>query len=167
MHAEMGESMKPISSVNAYRMTAAYPKMSESQKSTFRRSKLENMVQYAKTNSPYYSKLFHGLGEDFELQDIPSTTKTELMSNFDEWVTDRNVSMAGLGEFMKDDSNDGRLFMNQYLVFTTSGSTGEPAIILYDKSMINTVSAVNFYRSLSNKEERKAFLKSRGRLASI
>ena len=159
--------MKPISSIRALRMTDAYKKMNESKKTTFRRRQLENIVNYAKNNSPYYSKLFQGSGEDFKLQDLPPTTKTELMDDFDNWVTDRSVSLAGLKEFMEDYGNDGRLFLNKYLVFTTSGSTGEPAVIVFDKGMINVFNAINYYRSLTNKEERKAFFKHQCRLASI
>ncbi len=95
--------------------------------------RLRALVRYAKENSPFYRELYRGVGEDFELSDLPPVTKPELMARFDDVVTDRAVTMARVEAFTKDLDNVGRMLDGKYLVFKTSGSTGHPAVVLYDQ----------------------------------
>ena len=54
------------------------------------------------------------------------------MSHFDDWVTDPAVTRAQVQEFLADPHNVGRDFQDRYVVCTTSGATGIPAILLHD-----------------------------------
>ena len=63
--------------------------------------------------------------------------KRELMENFDDWVTDPHITLAGLKQDLLDDpSRIGGLYRGQYLVVTTSGSTGEPAVLVQDRTSL-------------------------------
>ena len=66
----------------------------------------------------------------------------EMMKHFDNWVTDRNINLKRVEEFTSDIENVGRMIDNKYLIFKTSGSTGNPATLLYDKRNID-VSGLN------------------------
>ncbi len=152
--------MKKISIIKAVMLCWKYKKMSEEERTRVRKERLHNIVSYAKQNSPYYRELYKNLGNDFELSDLPPTNKRELMSHFDEWVTDRSIKLSEVNEFMKDLDNIGRKFKGNYLVFTTSGSTGDPLVVLCDRNTNNVMSAINMTRAFARKQDLKAFLKS-------
>src|SRR5690606_23761 len=104
--------------------------------------RLKQLVLHAKQSSPYFSNLYSSVGEGFELTDLPPTTKAELMSRFNDWLTDRSVTDQNVNRFMDNPDNIGRKLNGHYLVNTTSGSTGKPAVVLYDETTMNVVSAI-------------------------
>ena len=120
--------------------------------------RLRALVRYAKENSPFYRELYRGVGEDFELSDLPPVTKPELMARFDDVVTDRAVTMARVEAFTKDLDNVGRMLDGKYLVFKTSGSTGHPAVVLYDQGAVDVASAVAAFRTFARQEDLKKFM---------
>ncbi len=120
--------------------------------------RLRELVRYAKENSPFYRELYRGVGEDFELSDLPPVTKPELMARFDDVVTDRAVTMARVEAFTKDLDNVGRMLDGKYLVFKTSGSTGQPAVVLYDQGAVDVASAVAAFRTFARQEDFKKFM---------
>ena len=65
-----------------------------------------------------------------EIGQLPVVTKAELMSHFNDWVTDPSVTRAQIDAFLADPGNVGRDFLGRYVVCTTSGATGIPAILL-------------------------------------
>ena len=71
------------------------------------------------------------------MRELPPVGKRELMENFDDWVTDPHITLAGLKEeLLGDPSRVGGLYRGQYLVMTTSGSTGEPAVLVHDRNSL-------------------------------
>ncbi len=156
-----------IGLVKAIKLTSSYGKMSLSERERLRENKLKQLVTYAKNNSPYFNGLYAGIGEDFKLTDLPVTNKVEMLKYFDTWVTDRKVHLSDIMEFMNDLDNVGRGFMGRYLVFTTSGSTGNPSIILCDKTAKNVMDAIAILRAYARKEDLKAFIKKRGKTAGV
>ncbi len=132
-----------------------------------RRKRLKRLVEYARNNSEYFRNLYEGIGENYTLEDLPPTNKVEMMKNFDSWVTDSDVTMKKIEDFMKSLDNVGRMFNGKYLVFKTSGSTGNPAIVLYDKKNINVSSAVAAFRTFARKEDFKKFMRNGKRTAGV
>lgn len=116
-----------------------YRYASEEKRDYIRQQRLKKLVQYAKKHSPYLAKLYENIGEDFQLRDLPITSKKMVMENYEEWVTDRSVRLDELKEFVKDSNNIGRRYKNKYSVVTTSGSTGYPLIFLLGKSNLNAM----------------------------
>ena len=129
--------------------------------------RLKELVKYARNNSPYFNKLYANINEDYKLQDLPTTNKIDMMKNFDNWITDKNISMKRIEEFTQNIDNVGRMIDGKYLIFKTSGSTGNPATILYDKQNIDVSSAVAAFRTFARKEDFKTFMKNGKRTAGV
>ena len=50
--------------------------------------RLNELVRYAREHSPYYRQLYSGVGERFCLEDLPVTSKPEMMADLDRVFTD-------------------------------------------------------------------------------
>ncbi|MCR4780289.1 MAG: phenylacetate--CoA ligase family protein [Ruminiclostridium sp.] len=129
--------------------------------------RLKKLVAYARKNSPYYEKLYSGIGEDFELSDLPPTDKPGIMANFDSVLTDRAVTMERIDKFTENTDNIGRMIDGKYLIFRTSGSTGNPAVVLYDKRAVDVSSAVAALRTFARKEDFDRFMEHGRRTAGV
>ena len=132
-----------------------------------RRKRLEALVRYARANSPYYRALYAEAGDSFRLEELPPVSKPEMMAHFDGFLTDRSVTMARIETFTRDLDNIGRMLDGKYLVFQTSGSTGNPAVVLYDRGMIDVSSAVAAFRTFARKADFRAFMKHGKRTAGV
>jgi phenylacetate-coenzyme A ligase PaaK-like adenylate-forming protein len=105
--------------------------------------RLKAMVAHARAHSPFYNRLYAGVpSDDLQLSQLPTTSKKLLMSNFDEWVTDRSVKLKGLQEFVEDPALIGRPYLGKYTVATTSGTTGQKGIFLLDEYTMRVVSTI-------------------------
>lgn len=129
--------------------------------------RLNALVRFAKENSQYYRELFAKVGEEFRLEDLPATSKPEMMANFDRVLTDSAITMRRIEEYTKDPDHIGRMIDGKYLVFKTSGSTGNPAVVLYDKPSIAVSSAVAALRTFARHEDFKAFMRHGKKTAGV
>jgi len=58
------------------------------------RARLAEMVAFARSNSPYYRELYRDLPAHVEDPTLLLVTdKKKLMARFDDWVTDREVTL--------------------------------------------------------------------------
>ena len=129
--------------------------------------RLRQLVMYAKNNSLYFRDLYANIGDNFSLNELPPTNKVEMMQNFDNWIADNTITMEKINEFIKTKENIGRMIDDKYLIFKTSGSTGNPAIVLYDKQNIDVASAVAALRTFARKEDFKKFMKNGKKTAGV
>jgi len=98
-----------------------------------RQSRLNELVAFARANSPYYRDLYKGLPEQIEdIRQLPVTNKKNLMAHYDDWATDRNVTYAKVHAFIEDPERVGQPFLDKYHLSTTSGSTGNKGIFMLD-----------------------------------
>jgi len=134
---------------------------------SLQRKRLTKLVKCARSNSPYYKELYSGLKDDFQLSDLPPVTKPELMAHFDDVLTDRNITMKRIDDFTSDLGNIGRMIDDKYLIFKTSGSTGNPAVVLYDKQNIDVSSAIAAFRTFARKEDYDKFMKHGKKTAGV
>lgn len=132
-----------------------------------RRERLEEIVRYAKENSLFFANLYENIGDDFKLENLPPTNRDMLIGNFDNWCTDRSVTTERVNLFMSDKDNIGKLMDDKYLVFTTSGSTGIPCTILFDKYAISICTSIGSSRVFSQSEDRKKYEHSMARTAAL
>lgn len=110
-------------------------------------ARLAELVVFSRANSRYYAEHYRGVPETgSDIRELPPTEKKELMSHFDEWVTDKAVTRAGVEAFISDLSLIGQPYLNKYLVCTTSGSTGTPAILLHDRRWMVVNNGLNLAR---------------------
>lgn len=96
--------------------------------------RLQNLVRHARTASPYYRQLYRCLAPGpVDLQSLPPVTKRDLMAHFNEWVTDPDITLESLKrDFLSDPSLAGALYLGRYHVATTSGTSGDPAVVVHD-----------------------------------
>ncbi len=151
--------MRQIGLLKAIMLTRKAQKMTATERAELQNSRLRELVAYAKANSLYYAELYKNVGDSFSLTDLPPTNKIALMEHFDEWMTDRSLTRKKVDDFMADLSNVGKKLDGKYLIYTTSGSTGNPCVVLYDDTTINVSSAIGVLRSFARKQDMKAYMK--------
>ncbi len=159
--------MKKTGILKAMKLCLDYQKMTDGEREQLRMARLRELVAYARENSPYYQKLYQDIPDDFQLSDLPPVNKRELMDHWDEWVTDGDLKLADAEEFMTDRNNIGSRLKGKYMVFTTSGSTGNPLVAVYDKTAENIMGAISACRSYARKEDLKAFILKGGKSIGV
>jgi phenylacetate-CoA ligase len=93
------------------------------------------LLHHARTQSPFYRRRLDGLDLDrCRITDVPPLTKAELMEHFDEIVTDRRIKLADVTRFMDDPNNLGQAYLGRYSVCHTSGSQGQPAVVVQERT---------------------------------
>jgi len=108
-----------------------------------RTARTASLIAFARQQSPFYRRLWRALPErPLELNQLPVATKPELMAHFDDWVTDPAVDRAGVDAFLADRTHIGERFLGRYIVWKSSGSTGEPGIFVEDESALATYDAL-------------------------
>ena len=114
-------------------------------------ARLAALIDHARARSPYYADLYRDLPTTVldDIRQFPPTSKHELMARFDEWVTDPAITRAGVEAFLADPGRVGQPFLGQYMVFTTSGSTGDPAILVHDPFAWKVYNTLAYVRALS------------------
>lgn len=147
--------------------THSYQQMKEDEKQFLRKQRLNRLVAWAKENSPYYGELYKDITEDFNLLDLPPVNKIELMKNWDRWVADKDITLDDVNKFMENPDNIGRKLNGKYLVFTTSGSTGNPLVTINDRMTNNVMSGVNLLRAFARKKDMGRFIKKGGKTIGV
>ena len=112
-------------------------------------ARLAELVAFARTCSPYYRRLYKDLPANVnDPRFLPPVTKPELVENFDEWVTDPEVTKQHVESFVSDASLVGTPYLGRYLVATTSGTTGTPAVFLHDETAMAVYNAIGYTRAM-------------------
>ncbi|WP_406318584.1 hypothetical protein OHA77_14270 [Streptosporangium sp. NBC_01639] len=112
------------------------------------RARLAEMVAYARAHSPYYRELYRDLPEQVDDPALlPVTDKKTLMARFDDWVTDRQVTLERVEAFVADPSLVGKRFQGGYLVVTTSGTSGLRGLFVLDERNLAVSTAVGLRAS--------------------
>ena len=114
------------------------------------RRRLRELVEFARVHSPYYADRYRDLPVSGvqDIRALPPVAKGDLLRCFDGWVTDREVTRAGVDAFVADKSLVGARFLGRYFVCTTSGTTGVPTILIHDAGMLALTSAVELARAV-------------------
>ena len=159
--------MKKTGILRAMKLCRDYDRMSEGKREEVREQRLRDLVAYVRENSPYYKELYKDVRDDFELADLPSVDKRTLMDNWNDWICDRSLSIEDVEKFMEDKDNIGRKLKGRYLVYTTSGSTGNPLVCVCDDNANNVMGGISACRSFARKEDLKAFMKKGSRSIGI
>jgi phenylacetate-coenzyme A ligase PaaK-like adenylate-forming protein len=101
---------------------------------------------------------------------LPPVIKPELMHRFDDSVTDPEVHRSDLEQWIGDLSHLGHDYLDKYLVCTTSGSSGTPAILVLDRRELAVMNGLGYARALSSLLSRRilwAILRTGGRSAAV
>lgn len=109
--------------------------------------RLRQLVRFAAERSAFFQARYRRLDlERLRLTDLPPTTKPELMEHFDQAVTDPDVRRADLERFIENPENRTRLFQGMYVVSHTSGSQGQPLLLIQEQAAIDLLFALQFTR---------------------
>ena len=97
------------------------------------RRRLADLVTFARANSPYYRLLYRSLSQDVDdVAYLPVTDKKSLMACYDDWATDRDVTLDHVQEIADNAERTGDYFLGKYTVRATSGTTGFRGIFVTD-----------------------------------
>ncbi|HEV3365784.1 MAG TPA: hypothetical protein VG795_16915 [Acidimicrobiia bacterium] len=100
-----------------------------------RRAALRRLVLSAVERSPWHRSRLAGIAVDQlderALSTLPVMTKDDLMENFDEVVTDRELSLDVCNAHLETLTDDAYLF-GRYHVIASGGSTGRRGVFVYD-----------------------------------
>lgn len=109
--------------------------------------RLRALLRHAVERSPFYREKYRGIDvERCSIADLPTVTKAELMANFDRVVTDPAVRRADLEAFLDRPENIGTRFLGTYPVCHTSGSQGQPMLVVQDQLTLDLLFAFQMTR---------------------
>lgn len=107
------------------------------------RARFADIVAFARAHSPYYRGLYEELPEQVaDSTRLPITNKKTLMARFDEWATDREVTLEKARAFASNPDLIGDRFLGKHTLATTSGTTGTPGIFIIDDGAMRVTSAL-------------------------
>jgi phenylacetate-coenzyme A ligase PaaK-like adenylate-forming protein len=98
---------------------------------------LRRLVEKARRGSPLFQRLYADLGPSSEvgLRELPVTRKPDLMREFDDWLTIRSLPLDRAREHLRDIQKLG-VPIGDVAIFRTSGTSGEPAVIVLPSSFL-------------------------------
>jgi len=135
------------------------------------RARLRRLIEYARNRSPYYRERYAALPPGaHDLLTLPPVAKSDLMANFDGWATDPAVTRETAEAFVADPARIGQLYLDRYVAFSTSGTTGTPAVFLHDRGAMSVYLSLLLARRLPTLIAAGAlvpFLRNRARTATI
>jgi len=134
--------------------------------------RLRDLVAYARNHSAYFADLYRDVPDVVtDAAQLPVVTKANLMHHFDQWVTDPSVTLGQVEAFVADPSLIGHDYLNCYVVCTTSGSTGTPAILIHDSGALVIYNVLGYVRAfpaaMFSARNLWALVLGKGRLAAV
>ncbi len=108
-----------------------------------RAQRLQQLIETALRDSPLYARRSPGARV---LADFEPVGKTELMQHFDDWVTDRRITRSGVDALLGAGQGVANAWLGRYLVWTSSGTTGEPGIFVQDAASLAAYDAIDALR---------------------
>lgn len=112
-----------------------------------RARRLADLLRAAVRGSAFYRRRFEGLDPAHaRLEDLPVVRKADLMHAFDDWVADPALRLDALRAFTADRSRIADPFAGRYVVWESSGSSGEPCIFVQDAHAMAVYDALEYLR---------------------
>jgi phenylacetate-coenzyme A ligase PaaK-like adenylate-forming protein len=112
-----------------------------------RRRRLASLLASACRRSAVYRERLAGCDpQRVRLQDLPVMRKADLMRRFDDWVTDPRIRLGALRRFMSSRSRIAEPFLGRYVVWESSGSSGEPGVFVQDMTAMAVYDALEALR---------------------
>jgi phenylacetate-coenzyme A ligase PaaK-like adenylate-forming protein len=91
---------------------------------------LADLRRWARERSPFYRDTHRGL-DSAPLEALPIVDKCTLMREFDRVCTDPRIRLSGARAHLAADPGTD-LYLDRYVVLSTSGSTGQQGVFLFD-----------------------------------
>ncbi|HDZ75315.1 MAG TPA: phenylacetate--CoA ligase family protein [Aurantimonas coralicida] len=108
---------------------------------------LRHLVKMARRDSPLFRRCYADLGpsSEVELRDLPATRKPDLMREFDDWLTIRSLPLDRARDHLGDIRKIG-MPIDDVAIFRTSGTSGEPAVIVSPSSLLEYYYGISLAR---------------------
>lgn len=103
-----------------------------------RNQRLQALLRYVSLYSPWYRKQLTHINiakfTEERLSELPTMNKDILMQNWDEIVTDRNLTLDLVKDHIEKKNDDiSTLFLfDRYHALTTGGSSGKPGVFIFN-----------------------------------
>ncbi|HEY9108346.1 MAG TPA: AMP-binding protein [Roseateles sp.] len=111
------------------------------------RQRLLRLLAHAARHSPLYREILGSIQpQDVDLASLPVQRKPALMQRFDDWVTEPALRLDALRRFTADRALMGADFAGRYVVWESSGSSGEPGIFVQDAAAMAVYDALEGVR---------------------
>lgn len=94
--------------------------------------KLDRLLRFAAREVPYYRARLGASKGPLRLQDFPIVSKERLMEDFEQFVSDPRVTYAGVTEHIESRRMQTELYLDRYVICTTSGTTGRAGAFVID-----------------------------------
>src|SRR5262245_5603908 len=104
------------------------------------RQAFHKLLRHAWLNSPFYRDLYSSSGIKYSAlgevtpSDLPLIDKKMLMDNFDRAVTDTRLRKRDLERWMYENRNPGVSYVNEFVVFHSSGTSGHAGVFVYSQT---------------------------------
>ncbi|MEX2107403.1 MAG: hypothetical protein WD827_00790 [Solirubrobacterales bacterium] len=121
------------------RVLESHDQWSLEQLRAHQRQRLLAIVRYAAANSPYYRERFAGieLSDDLDLAALPRLDKATMLENFDDLVTDRRLTLAGVEQHLTElegaDSRTDPMLFGEYRAMASGGTSGRRGVFVYGR----------------------------------
>ena len=94
------------------------------------------LIAQARQGSPLYARHCRHCPPQATLADLPPITRAQLMAQFDDWPTDVAITRDGVESFVADAARAGDDYLGRYAVWTSSGTSGEPALFVQPREAL-------------------------------
>lgn len=143
LSAEERADMRDLPNVPAnHSSDAARVPLLPSQQRSFR-TLLADIWQHSAWYREYYHS--HGIRADhlanLTPSDLPFLTKQSLMEHFDKAVTDPRLRKRDLEHWLQDSHDPAELFAREFIVISSSGSSGSVTLLVYARTAWQLMSA--------------------------
>lgn len=154
----VGTVFDPFSAANAVASVLAAVNADPQAISRWQSQRLAATVAHAREHSPLYRQRLRRLPEGAAALDgVEPVSRAELMDRFADWVTDARLELASLRAFTREPGNIGRAFLGQYLVWESSGTSGEPGLFVQDAPALAVYDALETLRRPRDSGPRRWF----------
>lgn len=96
-------------------------------------------------------------GAGIDLSALPVLTKPELMARFDDGIAEPEVTLAALREFISNPARIGEAFLGRYIVWESSGTSGESGVFVQDAGAMAVLDALEALRRHTLRPMRRLF----------
>jgi phenylacetate-coenzyme A ligase PaaK-like adenylate-forming protein len=112
-------------------------------------TRLAALLSFARSHSPFYRGLYAHVPDPIHnFQELPPVTKSELMARLDDWITDPALTARSVRSFVADKNLIGSTHLDRFVIWTTSGTSGDPGIFIQDGEALAVYIALAAVRAM-------------------
>lgn len=157
--------MKQIDRKKAKELCRQGELASKEERKVLQVQRLNELVAYVRKNSKYFKEQYKGLGEKVTLTMLPPTNKTDLMKDYESWVTDPEITYEGVFDYLNNHAAISEWYLGKYTALSTSGTTGNPIPMVRD-SYHNTIHSILMEQRLMRGMDMDLFIPIKNKVAT-